>query len=248
LSRYHGATARDPWLFGEDALRIFREYARLRSRLVPYLYSYAWDAAETGLPLMRPMVLEFPEDPAAYAFDLQYCLGRELLVSPVVSPDGWVTTYLPRGRWRDWWSGAVCEGPTTLRRQVPLSELPLYLREDSLLPLGPVRNFVAERPIDPLTVEAFITREAEFQLRSDDRRLVLRCQRDGRNFVFDASEAPCTYLVRFHQCETPARVHADGQPLRRLGPAELTEAGAGWSVEHGTVVVKGRVRQMRLEC
>src|SRR5205823_4137272 len=133
LARYHGATARDPWLFGEEALGIFREYARLRSRLVPYLESHGWEASETGIPLMRPMVLEFPEDPAAYAFDLQYCLGRELLVSPVVHPDGWVTTYLPRGRWLDWWSGAVQEGPTTLRRQAPLRELPLYLRENSLL-------------------------------------------------------------------------------------------------------------------
>src|SRR5204862_510220 len=99
LSRYHGATAREPWRFGDEALRIFRQYARLRSRLVPYLVAYGWQASEDGVPLMRPMVMEFPDDPAGYAFDLQYCLGRELLVSPVVRADGWVTTYLPRARW-----------------------------------------------------------------------------------------------------------------------------------------------------
>ena len=158
LSRYHGATPRDPWLFGEEALAIFREYARLRSRLVPYLVSHGREAAETGMPLMRPMALEFPDDPAGYAFDLQYCLGRELLVSPVVRARGWVTTYLPPGRWLDWWSGAVPQGPQTLRRQVPLRELPLYLRENSLLVLGPERSHVGERPADPLTVEAFVSR------------------------------------------------------------------------------------------
>ena len=56
---------------------------------------------------MRSMVMEFPDDPAGYAFDLQYCLGRELLVSPVVREDGMVTTYLPRGTWTDWWTDAL---------------------------------------------------------------------------------------------------------------------------------------------
>src|SRR5439155_1310357 len=140
LSRYHGATAREPWRFGDEALRIFRQYARLRSRLVPYLVAYGWQASEDGVPLMRPMVMEFPDDPAGYAFDLQYCLGRELLVSPVVRADGWVTTYLPRGRWTDWWSGALHEGSTTIRRQVPLRELPLYVRENSLVVLGTWRR------------------------------------------------------------------------------------------------------------
>src|SRR5439155_507874 len=82
----------------------------------------------------------FPDDPAGYAFDLQYCLGRELLVSPVVREDGVVTTYLPRGKWTDWWNGAVHEGPTTLRRQVPREELPLYVRDESLVVLGPERR------------------------------------------------------------------------------------------------------------
>ena len=111
LSRYHGATPRDPWRFGEEALRIFREYARFRSQLVPYLVSHGWEASETGIPLMRPMVMEFPDDPAGFAFDLQYCLGRELLVSPVVAPTGGSPrTCRPA---RGWTGGA---GPSTRAR------------------------------------------------------------------------------------------------------------------------------------
>jgi len=247
LSRIHGATARDPWLFGEEALRIFRRYARFRSRLVPYLYSYAWDAAETGIPLMRPMVLEFPDDPAGYAFDLQYSLGRELLVSPVVRADNWVTTYLPRGRWLDWSHGAVHEGPTVLRRQVPLEEIPLYVRENSLMVLGPERNHVGERPADPLTIEAFVTAHAEFALRSDAGRLVLRCRRDGRQVTFEASEAHCVYILRLHQCEPPTRVQADGTSLSRLEVGALDQAAAGWAVDGRVVIVKARARQIHLE-
>jgi alpha-D-xyloside xylohydrolase len=247
LSRIHGATARDPWLFGEEALRIFRQYARFRSRLVPYLYSYAWDAAETGIPLMRPMVMEFPEDPAGYAFDLQYCLGRELLISPVLRADNWVTTYLPRGRWLDWWNGIVHVGPTVLRRQVPLEEIPFYVRDDSLVVLGPERNHVGERPADPMTIQAFVTTQAEFVLRSDAGRLVLRCRREGGRIAFEASDAPCTYVLRLHQCEPPTLVQADGTSLPRLESGALDHAAAGWALNDKIVIVKARARKIRLE-
>ena len=246
LARYHGATARDPWLFGEEALAIFREYARLRSRLIPYLESLGWEAADTGVPLMRPMVLEFHDDPAGFAFDLQYCLGRELLVSPVVHADGWVTTYLPRGRWLDWWHGVVHEGPTTLTRQVPLRELPLYLREDSLLVLGPERLHVAERPVDPITVEAFVTRAAEFVLRRDTSRLVLRGRRDGGGFALEASEVPATFVVRVHDAGRPTEVSADGQPLPRVDSGALDTTDRGWLVDGRTVVVKARARHIHV--
>jgi alpha-D-xyloside xylohydrolase len=247
LSRYHGATPRDPWLFGDEALAIFREYARLRSRLVPYLVSYGWEASETGTPLMRPMVLEFPDDPAGYAFDLQYCLGRELLISPVASTGGRVTTYLPRGRWLDWWSGAVHAGPTTLRRQVPLRELPLYLREDSLVVLGPERSHVDERPADPLGVEAFVTTEATFRLRGDAGRVDLRCRRDGRGLTFVASDTPATWVLRVHDAGTPTAVTADGRALRRLETAAMSDAESGWAVDGRVVSVKARAREIRLE-
>jgi alpha-D-xyloside xylohydrolase len=247
LSRYHGATPRDPWRFGEEALQIFREYARLRSRLVPYLVSHGWEAAETGIPLMRPMVMEFPDDPAGYAFDLQYCLGRELLVSPVTRPDGHVTTYLPPGRWMDWGSGAVLEGPRALSRRVPLRELPLYLRENSLLVLGPVRSHVAERPADPLTVEAFVTSEATFALRTDAGPVDLRCRRDQGRIAFEASAAPATFVLRVHDVAAPSRAVADGQALPRLDGAALDRAERGWAVDGRTVVLKGRARELRAE-
>jgi alpha-D-xyloside xylohydrolase len=246
LSRYHGATPRDPWRFGDEALAIFRRYARLRSRLVPYLVSYGWQASEDGVPLMRPMVMEFPDDPAGYAFDLQFCLGRELLVSPVVRADGWVTTYLPRGRWTDWWSGAVHEGPTTLRRHVPLAELPLYVRADSLVVLGPERNHVGERAVDPLTVEAFVAYEAAFTLQGDIGTVALRCTRRGSEVAFEASAAPATFVLRLRHAGAVTAVTAEGRPLPRLDAAALERGDAGWTADGQLVVVTARARRITI--
>jgi alpha-D-xyloside xylohydrolase len=247
LSRYHGATPREPWRFGEEALAIFREYAQLRSRLVPYLVSHGWQATETGTPLMRPMVMEFPDDAASHAFDLQYCLGRELLVSPVVTDDGWVTTYLPPGHWMDWWSGAVLEGPRTLRRQVPLRELPLYLRENSLLVLGPVRQHVAEGPADPRTVEALVTTEATFAFRTDAGRIDFRCRRDQGRITLEAGGIEGALILRLRDVDAPRTAAADGQALPRLGLDELARADRGWAVDGRTAVVKARARELRIE-
>jgi alpha-D-xyloside xylohydrolase len=246
LSRFHGATPREPWRYGDEALRIFRRYARLRSRLVPYLVSYGWQASVDGVPLMRPMVMEFPDDPAGYAFDLQYCLGRELLVSPVVRADGMVTTYLPRGTWTDWWTGAVHEGPTTIRRQVPLEELPLYVRDESLVVLGPERSHVGERPADPLTVEAFVTNEAVFTLRGDAGAVVLRCSRRGNEVTFEASATPATFVLRVRQGFAATTVLADGRALTRVDPAAIERTETGWTADDRTVVVRARARRIEI--
>jgi len=246
LSRFHGATPREPWRYGDEALRIFRQYARLRSRLVPYLLSYGWEAAVDGVPLMRPMVMEFPDDPASYAFDLQYCLGRELLVSPVVRADGMVTTYLPRGKWTDWWTGAIHEGPTTIRRQVPLEELPLYVRDESLVVLGPERSHVGERPADPLTVEAFVTNEAVFTLRGDAGAVVLRCGRRGNQVTFEANATPATFVLRLRHGFAATTVLADGRALTRVDPAGIERTETGWTVDDRTVVVNARARRIEI--
>ena len=191
--------------------------------------------------------MEFPDDPASHAFDLQYCLGKELLVSPVVSADGWVTTYLPPGRWMDWWSGAVHQGPMTLRRQVPLRELPLYLRENSLLVLGPVRSHVAERAADPLTVDAFVTTAATFALRTDAVRADFRCRREHGRTVFEASQPAATLVLRLRDVDPPAATLADGQRLPRLDPGQLAGADRGWAVDGRTTILKARARELRTE-
>lgn len=134
-SRMHGDSPREPWIFGEEALTIVRQYVHLRYRLFPYLYSAAIDASRTGMPVMRALPLVWPDDPHAHVYDQQYMLGPSLMVAPVVHPTGRKTVYLPEGKWIDFWSGEVIRGPEVLILQVPLSVLPLYVRAGAVIPM-----------------------------------------------------------------------------------------------------------------
>ena len=129
-SRYHGNQEyKVPWLYGEEAVRVTRAFCELKQRLVPYLLRLGREAAETGVPVMRPMLLEFPDDPACLTLDRQYMLGEALLVAPVMSEDGEVSYYLPAGRWTHLLSGETRQGPGWFCDTCGYETLPLYLRE-----------------------------------------------------------------------------------------------------------------------
>ncbi len=142
LARAHGLSPREPWEFGERALAITRRFVELRYTLIPYLLRCAAEARDLGLPVLRPLRLQFPDDPGCRAVDLQYLLGADLLVCPVFSesPDP-VTMglYLPAGaEWVDWWSGEQLAGGRWIEVCVPLERLPFYRRAGAVIPLGPV--------------------------------------------------------------------------------------------------------------
>ena len=128
ISRFHGIGAREPDVFGKVATAVAREFGALRERLRPYLVALAKEAEEKGLPLARPMCLEFPEDPTCRALDLQYMLGPGLLVAPVFREDDTVEYYLPAGKWTDWWTGKTVAGGVWRKEKVPLKRMPLWLR------------------------------------------------------------------------------------------------------------------------
>src|SRR3972149_8211779 len=102
------------------ALALFRQLARLRYRLFPYLYSCAHQADRSGLPVLRAMPLVFPHDPNCADKDFQFMLGPDLLLAPVIPEDNRCKVYLPPGEWFDFWSDQVLQGPLTLELVVPL--------------------------------------------------------------------------------------------------------------------------------
>lgn len=160
-SRFHGSWSyRVPWSFDDEAVEVTRRFTRLKNRLMPYLFAAGAEAHERGLPVMRPMQLEFPDDPAVVHLDRQYLLGRDLLVAPVFSPDGVVDVYLPAGRWTRLdpelvESGETVEGGRWLRETHDVHSLPLYVREGAVIPVGAR----ADRPdydyLDGLALEVF---------------------------------------------------------------------------------------------
>ncbi|MFJ5830828.1 alpha-xylosidase [Streptomyces sp. NPDC093089] len=136
-SRLHGSDSyRVPWEFGDTAVAVARRFARLKHRLMPYLYAAAVEAHTTGTPLMRPMLLEFPDDPACRTLDRQYMLGPDLLVAPVMHPGGEVEFYVPEGRWTHLLTGETVTGPAWRHETHDLHGLPLYVRPGAVLPLA----------------------------------------------------------------------------------------------------------------
>lgn len=147
LTRFHGLTPREPWVFGEQALQIVRHFVDIRYRLLPYLRSAMLQAQRTGVPMMRPMSFEMQDMPAAWHVDSQYMLGQDLIVVPVASDDPQpvdVSILVPPGGWVDVFTGEQVTGPTMLKRRVGLERLPLLARIGSVIPTGPSIQSTAE--------------------------------------------------------------------------------------------------------
>ncbi|MBX3010220.1 MAG: alpha-xylosidase [Caldilineaceae bacterium] len=136
-SRLHGSSSyRVPWLFDEEAVDVLRHFTKLKCRLMPYLYATALATVQTGVPLMRAMLVEFPDDPTCDFLDRQYMLGENLLVAPVFAADGMVTYYVPAGRWTHFLTGEVKEGPSWVREQHDALSLPLLVRPNAVVAIG----------------------------------------------------------------------------------------------------------------
>jgi alpha-D-xyloside xylohydrolase len=186
-SRFHGIRGREPWWYGDEAIDIVRQFSKLRHRLLPYLWSCARDAVGTATPVVRPMVLEWPHDPTTWQLDSQYMLGPSLLVAPVFDPDGRVRVYLPAGRWFDLWSNEAVDGPCWLDLRMPLDRLPVYVRDDSLLPFGPEQTYVGEHPWQPLDIDVRVSSQAGLRVEGEGVALDARAVRDGEGVALTLS-------------------------------------------------------------
>ncbi|MCW3493489.1 alpha-xylosidase [Microbacterium sp. SSM24] len=136
-SRFHGSGSyRVPWAFDEEAVEVTRRFTHLKMHLMPYLFQAGADAAASGIPILRPMLLEFPDDPAVLHLDRQYMLGGDILVAPVFSAEGEVDFYLPDGEWTSLLTGETVTGGRWRRETHGFDSLPLYVRPGAVLPWG----------------------------------------------------------------------------------------------------------------
>jgi len=136
-SRLHGSKSyRVPWAYDDEACDVVRHFTQLKSRMMPYLYRQAAQAAECGTPMMRAMMLEFPDDPGCDYLDRQYMLGESVMVAPVFSEAGDVQFYLPEGRWTHLLNNQQAQGSRWHKEQHDFQSLPVYVRDNTLLALG----------------------------------------------------------------------------------------------------------------
>lgn len=136
-SRLHGSSSyRVPWLYDEEAVDVTRHFVKLKNRLMPYLFSQAVENHNTGVPAMRAMVLEYPDDPTCHMLDRQYMLGDSLLVAPILNEDGVGQYYLPKGNWTHLLTGETVEGGCWFEKTFDYMSLPLYVKPNTILPIG----------------------------------------------------------------------------------------------------------------
>lgn len=140
--RLHGIGQREPWsysdeVYGEEANAAVTAALQLRYRLLPYLLGTMVAASDSGLPVQRAMVLAFPEERAAWAFEEQFMLGEQLLVAPCLQPGGKVECYLPAGNWRRFPNGEIFNGGRCYTMTLALDEMAVWVRDGATIPLGP---------------------------------------------------------------------------------------------------------------
>ncbi len=244
ILRLHSAHAnpdegnpRLPWNYGERGVRMARELFQLRYRLLPYIYTCAWETHRTGMPLCRPLYLHWPDHQDAYRMD-QYLFGPDMLVAPITTPmiDGVATrgVWIPPGEWIDWFTGDRYTGPRLITYRCPLERIPVFARQGSIIPMQPDMPHTAAAPVDPLILDIRPGTTRTINLYEDDglsldyrngryRRTRLSLSGSGRNWTvvvgpsvgrYDGMRSRTRYELRWHTPRRPARVTLHGRPVR----------------------------------
>ncbi|GIV16914.1 MAG: alpha-xylosidase [Armatimonadota bacterium] len=231
-SRLHGSSSyRVPWLFDEEAVEVLRFFAKLKCRLMPYLYRCAVEAHEEGIPVMRAMFVEFPEDPGCDTLDRQYMLGPSLLVAPVFSPEGVVDYYLPAGRWTNLLSGRVVEGGRWIKEKHGFLSLPLMVRPGSVIPMGAVDTRPDYHYPDGVTFHVFDMGDGvEVKTHVPDVKgriaLVLHTRREGGLLTFRAEGDTRRWSILLRNVANVHKVEGGQEALTAEGTAIQPVDGA----------------------
>jgi alpha-D-xyloside xylohydrolase len=217
LVRFHGMTSRLPWDFPDWAQHATLAALRLRYQLMPYIYSAAVEAARTGLPMLRALLVNFPEDPAAWQADLAYLLGPDLLVAPMTDPEGTRHVYLPDGDWIDFWTGTVHKGPRYLRVAKPMEQMPLYVRYGAVIAVTEVRDTVGDGPFSPVNLVSWGAATAAATIHDVDDDTSVRTLRQGDAFELRTEGPAVVRRLAFAAVDgavAPTVVAINGVPAR----------------------------------
>ena len=252
LCRPHGdqTEAREPWQFGPEIETICRKYLALRYRLLPYIYSAVHQACTNGIPVMRALVVDFPQDPAARNISDQYLFGPAILVAPIVEEGATQRkVYLPAGAWTDFWNEVTHTGPQWIEVSAPLDMLPLFVRQGAIIPLGPDLQYSSQRSPDPLALEIYRGASQSFTLYEDDGETldyingafaetdievteataVWTCSVRESRGDFTPASSERTVLFNIHSQPRPRLVKCNAVQLNPLADLEaLAKAQNGW--------------------
>ena len=172
IFRVHGTRNPDEnelWSYGPEAEKILVDYDTLRYRLMPYIYSQAWQVTSHHGTLMRPLVMDWREDVEAENTGDEYLFGPSILVAPVYTEGATSrTVYLPKATWYDFWTGGRQEGGKRIEADAPLSKLPLFVRAGAIVPMGPAMEWSTEKQEDPIDLRVYPGADGDFVLYEDE--------------------------------------------------------------------------------
>jgi alpha-glucosidase len=252
LSRAHheGNNAVEPWTFGAEAERICREAISLKYKLHPYIYTYARDAYDTGLPLMRALLLEYPDDAETFRLDGQFLLGKEILVAPVTEKEALSKqVYLPQGEWIDFNDEkTIYRGKQWITYPVSLRTIPMFVKRGSIIPQMPVQQYIGEKKNAPVWFNIYPAtegRSANFTLYEDDgetnnykkdicSKTEVKCVSDEESLSVSIqrlnqngwkTETARNFGIKMHLDQAPQSVTLNSVKLKQTIPQKL---GLGW--------------------
>jgi alpha-glucosidase (family GH31 glycosyl hydrolase) len=193
--------------------------------------------------MIRAMALEFQDDPSTHNIQDQYMFGDALLVAPVCTSVNERMVYLPYGTWYDYETGAEHRGPRYLRVQPSLDTIPLYVRDNSIIAMGPEALYVEDRPWSRVTLDIRLSATAECTLYDDDERAhtqeIVKCaaRKKGSEITLNVGESRKTFVARFNKTGRPKRARVNGKEIPHLSSQrELNAADVGWYFDSSSVV------------
>lgn len=259
IMRVHGRhnQEREPWKFGTRAEQAAAEAIRFRYKLLPYLYSYVPEAAERGLSLVRPLIIDYSDDLQTAEISDEWLVGDSMLVHPVVEPGVTsVAVYLPKGTWIDYFDKSVHVGPGQVTRTINSEtwlDYPLYVKRGAIIPTAAPMNFIGEKPQETLFVELYPdSQSSTFTLYDDDGetygyekgefvKVPINMQRKDKEIsvTFERAVGPfplsySTYVLRFYleNADVVESATAQGQALRKVDTiGALATQPSGWASE-----------------
>ncbi|MEJ5995703.1 TIM-barrel domain-containing protein [Pedobacter sp. Du54] len=240
---------KEPWKYGDEALRNFKKYDLLRYRLFPYLYTTMHQQYETGVPMMRALVLDHQDDENVYEIADQYMFGDHLLIAPVTTK-GAITrsVYLPKGTWFNYWTGQKYDGHAYHHVVAPLDTLPIFVKGGSIIPMQPEMRYSDENPVDVITLAVFPYGKSSYNFYEDDK-LSLNYQNGNFSLtkitstVFGANlnltiDAPLGkfkpsehgYLAEIHwtNMNQPKSITENDQKITAVSAVETLATQTGW--------------------
>jgi alpha-glucosidase len=149
--------ANEPWAYGEEAEAISKTYIEFRYQLMPYLYSKFYETSKTGIPIARSLCIDYPFDSNVYSLNYQYqfIFGDAFLISPLTSKEKSKTIYFPKGQWYNIFTDQKIDGGQELLQDFPLYNLPLYVKESSIIPLQSITQSAKDKPSDTLLLHVY---------------------------------------------------------------------------------------------